>query len=143
MKNNKNYYVIFAVIFLGLILGILINKLTPDNSKSAKKDNLVTENKEWKNVANAPSNYPSLIPSPTITKIGTFIISKDENAIKIEDSANKNIEYTILKSSVDTKYYVRLDNKLVPYTYEELVVGNKVTVELHPELKLSYVILEK
>jgi hypothetical protein len=145
MKNNKFIILIILIILIsGLGIGFFLNHYS-QNQNNENSDLL--NNKDSSSEQDQIVTIIKIQPTPTkvIPTVGPYtsiIIEKNESEMRIENIAIKGAIISVPKSTDKIKYFKRVNGQLIPITYDDLKVQDKLAIEPHPDLGSSDVIVE-
>jgi hypothetical protein len=129
MKKNKTLILVIAIIIiLGLSVGILLKN---SNNKDQVATNITPQEKSINNIQ-PTDNVPTATraPTPTFIPVGTVVKSVTADKIIIENLSIKNSTFTIPKSLAGIKFFFKSGGKTIPAKYEDIKVGQKVTLKI-------------
>lgn len=130
--NKRTIVLVLAVIFVGLIIGVTVN------FKSGK-DTASTSNPSQDNVPTQILITVTKTPQPTFPPLSRVVKDVNQNAIIVTgDRGDMNLP----KDVSVLKVYQRIQSQLVVKSFEDVKVGQHVTVNIIKPGALAEIIIE-
>jgi hypothetical protein len=138
MKISKTVGIIFIVLIAGFLLGFILKNNSQKNGIGNTSNDLV-ENVNETTIDTKPVN--TKIPTPTFAPVGTIVKSKTSDTIIIENTGIKDSTFTISKSVSGIKYFKNSSGNLIPASFDDVKIGQKVTLKIiKPGIEAQFII---
>lgn len=134
MKSKSVFILLFGVVFLGLGLGFVLNINIKNNTLQKSKETTVTTE-----IVSSPTSLPKSLPTITFPPLSEKVKSIDSNNITISGG---NGEMIIPRDPSIVKLFKRSGDRLIPGSFEEIEIGQKVTLKIIKPGKEAELIIE-